>query len=136
MVVGVRLLGRWEWWGWRGLAVTGEAGHWVCWEGGPTRRVRRLLLAMVVEGPALPDRGFSGVLAPVVEVEMGGRRLPTVGLSREGRVGSMAMVPSFWRSRILRSRRLICRSSWVMLLIECKVEWRGAGTHEYANLGT
>lgn len=75
---------------------------------------------MVVEGPALPDRGFSGVLALVVEVEMGGRRLPTVGLIREGSVGSMAMVPSFWRSRIFRSRRLICRSSWVMPLTGCR----------------
>ncbi len=32
-------------------------------------------------------------------------------LRREGSCGSMAIEPSFWRSRIFKSSRLICRSS-------------------------
>ncbi len=32
-------------------------------------------LAMVVDGPALPDNGFKGVDVPVVVVESGGRRV-------------------------------------------------------------
>jgi len=76
---------------------------------GWTRRARGLL-AIVVEGPALPDGGWRGVEAPVVEVEREGRRCVLLW-RREGSCGSMAMAPSFWRSRILMSRRLICRSS-------------------------
>jgi len=79
--------------------------------GWPARRAMALL-AMVVEGPALPERGCRGVEAPVVEVERGGRRvLRLLLLRREGSCGSGWMEPSFWRSRILKSRRLICRSS-------------------------
>lgn len=86
------------------VVVRGEG-----WRAGWTRRVRGLL-AMVVEGPAaLPERGCRGVDAPVVEVERGGRRVLRLAvlLRREGSCGSMAIAPSFWRSRILRSRRLI-----------------------------
>lgn len=67
-------------------------------------------LAMVVEGPMmLPESGLSGVLAPVLEEEnaLGGTRLAELACKREGRGGSFDMVPSFWRSRILRSRRLM-----------------------------
>ena len=67
---------------------------------------------MVVEGPALPGSGCGGVEAPVVEVEREGRRCVLL-CRREGSCGSMEMDPSFWRSRILMSRRLICRSSWL-----------------------
>jgi len=79
-------------------------------DGWPTRRAMGLL-AMVVEGPALPERGCKGVEAPVVDVERGGRRVVRLLLlRREGSCGSGWMEPSFWRSRILKSRRLICRS--------------------------
>ena len=75
------------------------------------------LLAIVVEGPALPERGCSGVGAPSVLDERGGRRVLRVLLLRsEGSCGSGWMAPSFWRSRILKSRRLIWRSSWVVLV--------------------
>lgn len=79
---------------------------------GWVRRARGLELAIVVEGTALLEMGWRGVEVPVVEVERGGRRVLSVEvlLRREGSWGSMAMAPSFWRSRILRSRRLICRS--------------------------
>ena len=80
---------------------------------GWTRRVKGLL-AMVVEGPALPESGFRGVEAPVVLVEPvnGGRRVEREVLCRrDGSCGSGWMAPSFWRSRILKSRRLICLSS-------------------------
>ncbi len=74
---------------------------------GCTRRVIELL-AMVVEGPALPERGCKGVEAPVAEAESGGRRVEReVLFRREGSWGSGWMAPSFWRSRILKSRRLI-----------------------------
>lgn len=70
------------------------------------------LLAIVVEGPALPERGCSGVGAPVMVDERVGRRVDRVLLlRREGSCGSGWMAPSFWRSRILKSRRLIWRSS-------------------------
>ena len=72
---------------------------------------------MVVEGPALPERGFSGVGPPVVVDVSGGRRvLRTLLLRSEGSCGSGWMAPSFWRSRILKSRRLIWRSSWNVLV--------------------
>jgi len=90
--------------------MLGEAVRWPV-GGGWARRVI-VLLAIVVEGPTLLERGFKGVLAPVLEVEMGGTRLAELGWRREGRGGSAEMVPSFWRSRILRSRRLMCRSSF------------------------
>ena len=77
---------------------------------GWTRRVMGLL-AMVVDGPALPERGCKGVEAPVVEVERGGSLERLALLRREGSCGSGWMEPSFWRSRILKSRRLIWRSS-------------------------
>lgn len=87
------------------VVVRGEG-----WRVGWTRRVMGLL-AMVVEGPAaLPERGCRGVDAPVVEVERGGRRVVRLAVllfRREGSWGSMAIAPSFWRSRILRSSRLI-----------------------------
>lgn len=70
------------------------------------------LLAMVVEGPAFPDRGCRGVGPPVVVDERGGKRVLSVLFRREGSCGSGWMAPSFWRSRILKSRRLIWRSSW------------------------
>jgi len=74
---------------------------------GCTRRVIGLL-AMVVEGPAFPESGCRGVEAPVVEVERGGRRVERdVLFRRDGSCGSGWMAPSFWRSRILKSRRLI-----------------------------
>ena len=76
-----------------------------------------LLFAMVVEGPALPERGYKGVDVPVVVVEKFGRRVDReVLLRREGSCGSGAMAPSFWRSRILKSRRLIWRSSWFLCI--------------------
>ena len=69
------------------------------------------LLAIVVEGPALPGSAFRGVDAPVVEVERGGSLVCILLWFRsEGSWGSGAIEPSFWRSRILKSRRLICRS--------------------------
>lgn len=72
---------------------------------------------MVVEGPALPERGFSGVGPPVVVDVRGGRRVLRMLLLRsEGSWGSGWMAPSFWRSRILKSRRLIWRSSWGVLV--------------------
>ena len=47
------------------------------------------LLAMVVEGPAFPDRGCRGAGPPVVADDRGGRRVPRVPLlSREGSCGS------------------------------------------------
>ena len=74
--------------------------------------------AIVVEGPALPERGCRGVEAPVVVPEKLGRRVEReVLVRREGSWGSGAMAPSFCRSRILKSRRLIWRSSWVFVLI-------------------
>lgn len=92
------------------VVVRGEGWRVGCW----TRRLRGLL-AIVVEGPALPERGCNGVDVLDMDVVRGGRRelrvLLLLLLSREGSCGSMAMAPSFWRSRILRSRRLICRSS-------------------------
>lgn len=52
--------------------------------GAPTRRAMGLL-AMVVEGPALPERGCRGVEAPVVEAERDGRRvLRLLLVRREG----------------------------------------------------
>ena len=69
------------------------------------------LLAMVVEGPALPDRGCRGVGPPLAFVERGGRRVVLL-LRSVGSCGSGWMAPSFWRSRILKSSRLIWRSSW------------------------
>lgn len=43
------------------------------------------LLAMVVEGPAFPERGFRGVEAPVAEVERVGSRIESeVLFRREG----------------------------------------------------
>lgn len=70
------------------------------------------VLAMVVLGPALPGIGCRAVEVPVVPIENGGGRVLRVEvLRREGSCGSMAMALSFWRSRILKSRRLICRSS-------------------------
>lgn len=60
---------------------------------GWTRRAMGLL-AMVVEGPGLPDGGGRGVEAPVVEVEREGRRCVLL-CRREGSCGSMAMAPSF-----------------------------------------
>ena len=77
---------------------------------GWTRRVIGLL-AIVVEGPALPGMELRGVDTPVVADERGislVRRL--LLLSKEGSCGSGAIEPSFWRSRILKSRRFICRS--------------------------
>ena len=53
-------------------AVTGEGWRAVVVEDW-TSRVRELL-AIVVEGPALPARGCNGVEAPVVEPERDGRR--------------------------------------------------------------
>ena len=69
------------------------------------------LFAIVVEGPALPDRGCRGVGPPVALVERGGRRVVLL-LRSVGSCGSGWIAPSFWRSRILKSRRLIWRSSW------------------------
>lgn len=84
------------------------------WRVGCTRRLRGLW-AIVVEGPAgLPEWGCRAVDAPPdVDVRRGGRRELRVLLllRREGSWGSIAMEPSFCRSRILRSRRLIWRSS-------------------------
>lgn len=104
----------------RPVLVRGEG-----WRGWTPRRVRGLalveVLAMVVEGPtALPERGWRGVEAPVeVVVERGGRRVwREEFVRREGSWGSMEMEPSFWRSRILRSRRLIWRSSFWGVSIE------------------
>ncbi len=78
--------------------------------GWPTRRAMGSL-AIVVEEPALPERGCKGVEAPVVDVESGGSRVVRLLLlRREGSCGSGWMEPSFWRSRILKSRRLICLS--------------------------
>jgi len=51
----------------------------------PTSRAMGLL-AMVVEGPALPERGSTGVEAPVVDAERGGRRVLLV--RSEGSWGS------------------------------------------------
>ena len=69
------------------------------------------LFAIVVEGPALPDRGCRGVGPPLALAESGGRRVVLL-LRSVGSCGSGWMAPSFWRSRILKSRRLIWRSSW------------------------
>lgn len=92
-----------------GTAVVSGEG---CRAEGCTRRVMGLL-AMVVEGPALPERGCRGVEAPVVEAERGGSRVERdVLFNKEGSWGSGWIAPSFWRSRILKSRRLIWRSSW------------------------
>ncbi len=85
-----------------------------------------LELAIVVPpGPALPERGFRGVLAPVLEAETGRTRLAALGWRREGRGGSEDMVPSFWRSRILRSRRLMCRSSLGWIVLGLRDAWGG-----------
>ena len=61
---------------------------------------------MVVEGPALPDNGLSGVEAPVVEPDSEGSRWVLLFKS-DGSCGSIAIAPSFWRSRSLMSRRFI-----------------------------
>lgn len=54
------------------------------------------LFAMVVEGPAFPDRGCRGVWPLVVVDERGGSRvLRTLLLRREGSCGSGWMAPSF-----------------------------------------
>ncbi len=83
-----------------------------CAVGGGCARRESEELAIVVLGPrALPESGCRGVLAPVLEVEMGGTRLAALGWRSEGSGGSEEIVPSFWRSRILRSRRLMWRSS-------------------------
>lgn len=67
---------------------------------------------MVVLGPALPESGWRGGTMVEDPVVRGGRRpLRVEVLRREGNCGSMAMAPSFWRSRIFRSSRFICRSS-------------------------
>lgn len=67
--------------GLEGREVRGEGCR--C-EAGCTRRAMGAL-AMVVEGPALPERGWSGVLVPVVVVERGGRRVDKeVLFRREG----------------------------------------------------
>ncbi len=93
------------WCGWREPVTLVEEVRWPV--GGGWARRARPELAIVVEGPALPERGFRGVLAPVVDAEMGGTRFAELGCRREGRGGSADIVPSFWRSRILRSRRLM-----------------------------
>lgn len=50
---------------------------------------------------------------PVELVERGGRRVERVEvLRRDGSSGSIEIAPSFCRSRILTSRRRICRSSY------------------------
>lgn len=75
-----------------GIAVFKGDG---CRAEGCTRRDMGLL-AMVVEGPALPERGCRGVEAPVVEAERGGSRVESdVLFSREGSWGSGCMAPSF-----------------------------------------
>lgn len=56
--------------------------------GWPTSRVMGLL-AMVVEGPAFPDKGCRTVEAPVVDADRGGRRVVRLlWLRREGSCGS------------------------------------------------
>lgn len=67
----------------------------------------------MVEGPAFPESGWRAVDGPGCSPASGGGRVVRVDVfKREGSCGSMAMAPSFWRSRILKSRRLICRSSF------------------------
>ena len=52
--------------------------------------------AIVVEGPAFPERGCRGFGPPVVLVDRGGRRVLRVWLLRsEGSCGSGWMAPSF-----------------------------------------
>jgi len=90
-----------------GLALLGREVRGLGWRGW-TRRCRGLF-AIVVEAPG---GGWErGVEAPVVVVEGRRRVCREVLVRREGSCGSGWMAPSFWRSRILKSRRLICRSS-------------------------
>lgn len=107
-------------WAWEarlgvGALATGEELRGVE-ELGATSRERGLLFAIVVEGPVAGGLFWRvdarGVDALVEELEREGRRWVD-GLRREGSCGSIDMLPSFWRSRILRSRRLICRSNRV-----------------------
>jgi hypothetical protein len=97
---------------WEGMVETlrgeGEGCRLECARGGCVRRVDGLPVATEVEGPALPESGCRGVDAPAVLVERGGGRVERVEvLRRDGSSGSMEMAPSFWRSRILISRRRI-----------------------------
>lgn len=84
--------------GFRRLAAAVEGGRDVFsgegWrvEDGWTRRAMGLL-AMVIEGPALPERGFRGVDAPVEEAVRGGSRV--LWFSSEGSWGSGCIEPSF-----------------------------------------
>lgn len=97
---------------WEGRAevLRGDGDGWRC--RGCAKRDRGLPCATVVEGPAFPESGCRGVELPVWGAESGGGRVVSVDVfRREGSCGSMEMAPSFWRSRILKSRRLICRSS-------------------------
>lgn len=68
--------------------------------------------AMLADPPAVfPDRGWSGVLVPVVVDEVGGTRFALDSRKSDGSIGSNAIVPSFCRSRNLMSRRLMWRST-------------------------
>ena len=86
-------------------AVDASGEGWRCEEGWTRRWMGAF--AIVVEGPALPLRGCSGVLAPVGVEVFSGSRLFMELLRRDGSCGSGWMEPSLCRSRILRSRRLI-----------------------------
>lgn len=67
-----------------------------CRSGGCASRESGFPCAIVVEGPALPESGFSGVEALDWGAESGGRRDVRVEvLTSVGSCGSMAMAPSF-----------------------------------------
>lgn len=86
--------------------LKGDGDGWRC--GGCAKRERGFPCAIVVEGTAFPESGCKGVELPVCRAESGGGRVVSVDVfRREGSCGSMEITPSFWRSRILKSRRLI-----------------------------
>ena len=91
--------------------------------------------AMVVDGAGcvalvgvLWEMGLRGVLLPVVVTDTGGTRLPGVGWRREGRSGSGGIMPSFWSVRSCRSRRRICRSSYIEVSGLFPITWNVSRT--------
>jgi hypothetical protein len=62
--------------------------------------------------PWLPDTGWSGVFAPVLDSDDAGTLLPIDSCISDGIVGSEGIDPSLCRSRSLMSNRLTCRSNY------------------------